>query len=83
MLLPPLTDITLRLHLDLRQCEASLQLCARHHRDVGDGEGADRLGGGARRSATSAQNIAKWTDEALKAIGLTAGKLLEPDTVTG
>ena len=36
-----------------------------------------------KKERHTAQNIAKWTDEAFKAIGLTAGKLLEPDTVTG
>ena len=55
-------------------------LCARHHRDLGNGEGADRLGGVREGAPHRRQHHPKWTDEALKAIGLTAEGLMEPNT---
>ena len=55
-------------------------LCARHHRDLGNGEGADRLGGVREGAPHRRQHHPKWTHEGLKAIGLTAEGLMEPNT---
>ena len=48
--------------------------------DLGNGEGADRLGGVREGAPHRRQHHPKWTDEALKAIGLTAEGLMEPNT---
>ena len=57
-------------------------LCTRHYRDVGHGEVPDRLGGVREGAPHRRQHHPKWTDEALKAISLTAEGLMEPNTLS-
>ena len=70
LFLPPLGDVTLRLHLDLWQRQVGRQLEKVIEKAL--------IGLVAcEKERHTAENIAKWTNDALKAIGLTKEGILE------